>query len=648
MNFTPFSPVLRRRLNRLTSTLLRGLLLLLLLLLGVPLCALSSPLPPSSSASSLQTEAGNNPGISSMLRSKEGAEALSAQSHEDPRPLVRIGFLAFDGETTFIHRNDEMLAETARYLADALPEYRIDIHRYGNEKLLALVAERKLELFLTAAGAVYRAPNAIPIATLVTPEAPDPNFGVAGVFIVHRDSDIRTLMDAKGRTAVGTGPKKFMNWQVAVGEIARLGFDPETFFSHIRFVGSDLVAVPKLVAAGKAEVGVMRACTLEPMLEADPALLEKLRVLEPRPVDGLRCLHSSALYPNWTFAAVSGAPPEIVKRTTEVLLAMPPEKHNGLGWSIATRTEAIDELFRLLKTGPYEHLRVLTFEAFLAKAKPFLLAALVLFLAWVAHWRRVEVLVRKRTADLKAAQAKAQDAQKKLSALLRLGVVNQFSTVLAHELHQPLAATKYLADALELIAHSSDIDRKKLAGIAAKLSASVDKSAEIVERVRAYAKSRAAEEAFDLTPLLRDVHANIAEALHAAPILSIETKEPVMVSGDPVALRIAFANLLKNACEAACGAGKSFVEMKLAMESKCAVIQIENDGAMLAPDFIERIGRPMQSEKLDGMGYGILIAVTILESHRGALRFIRRDGGGLIVTVRLPITHPLKHVSEAT
>ena len=564
------------------------------------------------------------------------AGPVHAEPESSPREVVRIGFLAFDGETTYIDRNDEMLVVTERYLKEAIPEYSFDIRRYGNEELLALVESGELDLFLTSSGAAYTTKGAVPFATLITEEADDPNYGVAGVFIVKKDSPIRRLEDARGASAVGTGPQKFMNWQVAVGEIARLGYDPENFFSSIRFVGSDLAAVPRLVAEGAADVGVMRACTLEPMLVNDRRLLDSLRVLEPAPEDGLRCLHSSALYPDWTFAAVPGAPPPIVKRVAQALFNMDPDQNGGYGWSIATKADSVDELFQLLKIGPYEHLRVLNFAGFLEIAKPYLLALAALFLAWIVHWWRVEALVRRRTADLKEAQQKIQEAQKKLSQLLRLGVVNQFSTVIAHELHQPLAATKYLADAVELMTHQSEIDSAKLRTISSKISDSVSKVASIVERVRSYAKSRALAEAFDLVELLKEVTTDVGAALHANPEFSCK-QTPLMVCGDRVALQIAFANLLKNACEAAHSSGKTFVQLRLSAEGDKSVISVENDGPLLSEDFIAKIGRPMQSEKLDGMGYGILIALTILETHQGAVRFSRREKGGLLVVVRLPL-----------
>lgn len=44
------------------------------------------------------------------------AVPVHAEPESSPREVVRIGFLAFDGETTYIDRNDEMLVVTERYL----------------------------------------------------------------------------------------------------------------------------------------------------------------------------------------------------------------------------------------------------------------------------------------------------------------------------------------------------------------------------------------------------------------------------------------------------------------------------------------------------------------------------------------------------
>ena len=570
--------------------------------------------------------------------------ALSTAQETFPeKPVVRIGFPAFDGEEAFVEKSNKMLEITAAHLERSLPQYRFVFEKFINEEMKQRVAEKRVDFFLMPSG-IFRtlsSVGALPLANFVTRLMSDPNRGVAGTFIVRKDSKIKTVADAMGSVAAGTGPQKFMSWQIPVGRIAELGYDPETFFGREIHLGTDLTPVPRMVSEGKADIGILRSCALELLLPNNPDLFQGLRVLDPMPVDGLRCLHSTVGYPGWTFGATGSASPKVAKAVTAALLSMKPTDAMEASWSVATNWEDIDKLFKLLQIGPYEHLRTLTFKGFLEKASPYLFALSILLVGWILHWLRVESLVRKRTAELVEAQEKVRTSQSKISQLLRLGVVSQFSTVIAHELHQPLAAMKYLADAVVLLTRDPCANREKIADAARRLSRSVSQSAEIVERVRSYAKDISAKETVDLCKLLKETVEELSSLETVKPEF-IVTRDvgSALIQGDPVALKIAFANLIKNACEAAAQAGPSVpgaVKVEILREDGVLTVRIDNTGKILPPDFVDNLGRPMASSKAGGLGYGILIAVTILEANKGAVGFRRRPEGGLHVSARFPV-----------
>ena len=579
--------------------------------------------------------------VLSLAPALSTAEVLGAE-----KPVIRIGFPSFDGEEAFVDKSNKMLEITAAYLEVNLPQYRFVFEKHINEDMKWKVAEKKLDFFLMPSG-IFRTLSdvgALPLANFVTHLASDPNRGVAGTFIVRKDSTIKTVADAKGKVATGTGPQKFMSWQIPVGKIAELGYDPEKFFGREIHLGTDLTPVPRLVSEGKADIGIMRSCTLELLLADNPKLFDNLRVLDPMPADGLRCLHSTVAYPGWTFGATGSASPEVAKDITASLLSMKPTDAMAASWSVATNWEDIDTLFKLLKIGPYEHLRTLTFRDFLEKAAPYLSAFAILLMGWILHWLRVESLVRKRTAELVEAQEKVHTSQDKLSQLLRLGVVSQFSTVIAHELHQPLAAMKYLADAIVLLTKDPLANKAKIMDAAGQLSRSVSKSAEIVERVRSYAKDMSTKETVDLNALLAEIIEEVTPLETVTPqLVSPRQGKIPPIQADPVALKIAFANLIKNACEAAVEVASSnqrSVKVELLQEVDTLMVRVDNTGKILPSDFVDNLGRPMVSTKAGGLGYGILIAVTILESNKGSIRFHRKPNGGLSVSVKFPIFEP--------
>ena len=80
--------------------------------------------------------------------------------------------------------------------------------------------------------------------------------------------------------------------------------------------------------------------------------------------------------------------------------------------------------------------------------------------------------------------------------------------------------------------------------------------------------------------------------------------------------------------------------MELFRKPDALTVRIENTGKVLPPDFVDNLGRPMTSSKTGGLGYGILIAITILESNKGSVRFQRNPDGGLCVSVGFPLFTP--------
>ena len=58
---------------------------------------------------------------------------------------------------------------------------------------------------------------------------------------------------------------------------------------------------------------------------------------------------------------------------------------------------------------------------------------------------------------------------------------------------------------------------------------------------------------------------------------------------------------------------------------------------MVAPEALPRLFEPYFTTKSSGTGLGLLIARRIVEEHGGSIEARNREGGGLVVEVRLPL-----------
>lgn len=113
---------------------------------------------------------------------------------------------------------------------------------------------------------------------------------------------------------------------------------------------------------------------------------------------------------------------------------------------------------------------------------------------------------------------------------------------------------------------------------------------------------------------------------------------PLMVSGDPVALRRMIQNLIDNGVTYGGG-----VEISLVRVGQEAELRIADRGPGLAPGALETMfrpferGEPSRNRATGGIGLGLSIARAIAQEHGGSLLLANRAGGGLEAICRLPI-----------
>lgn len=259
------------------------------------------------------------------------------------------------------------------------------------------------------------------------------------------------------------------------------------------------------------------------------------------------------------------------------------------------------------------------------------------------HWRSVEQLAQRRTRELqdaylhqRAIEDKALKTEERLSALSRLGVVSQLSSIFAHEMGQPLSAIRYRTRALrslfknpaangELIGESLDtIDRQS------------EKAARILQKVRDYAKGQTTRNTvIRLDWLLENTVADMKRAKRLPNPTRMHV-EAVSVLGDELELGLALMNILKNAAEATADKADARVTVDLREKAGRAVLRIENDGHMLDQQTLAEHMTPMSSAKETGIGLGLVIISSIAEAHGGSFTLSPLETGGARAVLDIP------------
>jgi signal transduction histidine kinase len=195
----------------------------------------------------------------------------------------------------------------------------------------------------------------------------------------------------------------------------------------------------------------------------------------------------------------------------------------------------------------------------------------------------------------------------------------------AHDLRTPLTGLRLRAET------APEEERRKMADDIARMEA-------MIAQVLAYASEGQGDEQperIDLSLLVEQV---AEEARQRGGAVDWRAHPPVFVSGAPLSLERAFANLIDNALRYA-GAAR----VSLAVEGELALVTVADRGPGLPPELTERVKEPFyraegsRSLRTGGVGLGLTIARDSVERHGGSLVLRNRGGGGLAAEVRLPL-----------
>lgn len=566
--------------------------------------------------------------------------SVVSSSYAADRP-IRFGISTFAAHSV----NLPIIPATETLLENLLGEENIVFETLPVEILSERVKQGAFDMTLTSAGAFRRmaieGAGVRDLATAASRRVPNPNFAEGSVFFVRNDSPIQTIEDLRGKSVAANHEKGFSGWQTALGELARRGLNPQHFFSRADFTNHDMAEVIRRVEDGRNDAGVVRTCFMEAM----NLTLSRFRILGARDDGSIDCVHSTDLYPNWVIATAPSLSPDLSRKIAAALFSMPPIG-DDVRWSIATDFRGVDNLFRTLKIGPYEYLATFSFKRFTAHYWPGFAIALTLLIALVLHSVTVGTLVRRRTRELEASLKRENElsqetvaAQNRFLALQKVGIVGQMSSIIAHELRQPLAAISMQAFGLMRRFENGTVTRDAALTALDKISHQTDRAGAIVDQVRAYAKGDRRRAPLEINRTVSDAVAEARKSFRnlGVPMEYTPSPTPIYTTANPLEIELIVINLLKNAAEAVKISGTAgVVRCRITGFPGSPAIEIENPGRRFTDaEWDSLLADSLVTSKRKGLGLGLSIVRSLTDDLGGRLTFTRRASGGLIVTVTL-------------
>jgi two-component system sensor kinase FixL len=243
--------------------------------------------------------------------------------------------------------------------------------------------------------------------------------------------------------------------------------------------------------------------------------------------------------------------------------------------------------------------------------------------------------------ETRSAEQKLRENQAAITRLSRLGSMGELAIAVAHEVNQPLSAAGTYS---RLVTESLADETLKDPGIirtAEKATAQVERAALVIKRLRALVRlgrselspiaiGQIVEEALDLVrPALE--RSNIAVSVEID-----DTLPPVMA--DRIQIGQVLINLLRNAAEAITGGAMSERGISLTasrMGPGFAEISVADTGPGFPAGLVRTGPVLFETNKAEGLGVGLFLCRSIVESHGGALR-LDSCGTGACVSFTLP------------
>lgn len=384
--------------------------------------------------------------------------------------------------------------------------------------------------------------------------------------------------------------------------------------------------------SGQIQVGAitsLRYSTLPPG--------HKLAVVEPRLNTELKLPHTTQVYPGWIMAALLNTDQHDVGAMSALLKSLVFDNETRLQWLPPGDYRGIHQILSQHDDGFYHSIKKETFSDLVNRYKHWVVLFVVAVGMLIFHAVRSDRLVARRTRELQTAHENERLSQTRYEHLERASIVGQMSSIVAHELRQPLAAISNFSKGIRRRSANNTLTPDSLAYAVSRIEAESDRANAIISHVQNYAgRKNQPTLNFDLSALLQTICSSYADS-RGVNRIKTEIADNLRLTANPLEIELIIRNLIKNAFEAGRAAGQPEISLCAARNADHQlIICIKDRGLSLTDTAFRQLTVPLNTTKPDGLGLGLSIVRKITESLGGHLEFRRRLPQGLAVTVILP------------
>jgi hypothetical protein len=274
------------------------------------------------------------------------------------------------------------------------------------------------------------------------------------------------------------------------------------------------------------------------------------------------------------------------------------------------------------------------------------------YLQWT-DGRLAQMLIATDITMRRHAEAQAAQQADKAQVTSRLMTMGEMASSVAHELNQPLTAITNYCNGMVSRVRNDSIDKDALMAALQKTAKQAERAGQIIHRIRNFVKrsepqrqpAHAADIVEDAVELAGIELRRSSVAIHTY----VAQRLPQMMV-DPILIEQVLMNLLKNAAEAIDNASlptsRRHIELRVIPKHSAELggqieFSVTDMGPGLPDEVIARMYEAFFSTKADGLGIGLGLCRSIVESHQGRIKAENLYNGALVVGCRFAFTIPV-------
>jgi PAS domain S-box-containing protein len=279
------------------------------------------------------------------------------------------------------------------------------------------------------------------------------------------------------------------------------------------------------------------------------------------------------------------------------------------------------------------------------------------YLTWV-DGRLAQMVIATDITPRRHAEEQAAQQNERAQTASRLITMGEMASSVAHELNQPLTAINNYCNGMVTRIKGDKISTEDLLLALEKTAKQAHRAGQIIQRIRSFVKrSEPNRTLASVTTLVSNAMelADIELRRHNVRLSHYIAARLPEVMVDPILIEQVLINLMKNAAEsieqAQLPVARRSVELRVVpktiQEQNVVEFSVMDSGKGLSPDVMNRLYEAFYSTKTEGMGIGLKLCRSIVESHHGRLQAENLYNDDEVVGCRFTFWIPVTPLPDA-